>query len=460
VIGRDARKWSPGLGSMKKSPMQNAKQEVAESLMLQQPDTESNGQVAVMPPFSDKMNDWLSFVSLWMPQHIGTSAWHEHGPFAFWLLQATRPTKLVELGTHEGYSYLAFCQAVQRLGLDTTCYAVDTWQGDEHAGFYGEEVFTSLQRYHNEHYSGFSQLIRTTFDDAAAYFPNGSIDLLHIDGRHSYEDVKHDFTTWAPKLSDRAIVLFHDVNVRERNFGVWKFWEELRHLHPSFEFEHGYGLGVLAYGDNIPTAVKPLILATPKTRSYIRAVYARLGAAVTDRHALSLEQQEHAKLAQSLKTRDAELAAGREQMGALLQAARQESAQVRDAELAADRGHLQVIKMREASAIDQIKELQAADRDATLQIAALQEELERSRKSHVEEIRKLQGKLAEPMAVESTKMRIIQQQMRMITRLNQEIIALKHQAEPFQNLLQSTSWRITAPLRAAKIQWYRLTGSR
>jgi hypothetical protein len=488
---------------MKKSSMQNAKQDAAESLMLQQPDAESNGQVAVMPSFSDKLNDWLSFVSLWMPQHIVTSAWHEHGPFAFWLLQATRPTKLVELGTHEGYSYLAFCQAIQRLGLDTTCYAVDTWQGDEHAGFYGEEVFTSLQRYHNEHYSGFSQLIRTTFDDAAAYFPNGSIDLLHIDGRHSYEDVKHDFTTWAPKLSDRAIVLFHDVNVRERNFGVWKFWQELRHLHPSFEFEHGYGLGILAYGENIPVAVKPLLDAAPKTRSHIRSVYARLGAAVTDRYALSIARQERVKLTNTLKARDAEVATARDQINVLdsaLQAARQENARqtalhsvlearlqeelkvikTRDAELATARNQkialdtdLQAAHKENARQAASYGELEAAfqktlqavrARDAELQNARreearFEEELKAIRKSHEEEIRQLRRKLAEPILAESTKTHIIQQQMRVITRLNQEIIALNHQSERFQNLLQSTSWRITAPLRAAKIQWNRLMGS-
>jgi hypothetical protein len=517
---------------MKKSSLQSTNPAVSEAVMLQQRDVETNEQLAIMPSLSGELNHWLSFTSLWMPQHVVPSAWHEHGPFAFWLIQAARPAKLVELGTHQGYSYLAFCQAIQRLGLDTTCYAVDTWQGDEHAGFYGEEVFTALQRYHNEHYSAFSQLIRTTFDDAASYFPDGSIDLLHIDGRHSYEDVKHDFTTWASKLSDRAIVLFHDVNVRERNFGVWKFWQELRRRHPSFEFEHGHGLGVLAYGENIPAAVKPLVAATAKTGSHIRAVYARLGAAVTDRHALSLGRQERAGLTQILKARDAEVAAARDQIGALdaaLQAARQENAQqaalrtalemhvqedlmvikARDAELAAARGQintlngqlqaahqenqrqaashnaldatfqkqLQVTKARDtelaaaldqikardadlAAALDQIDELQAAGEEAASQAAALQEELKTMRKSRDEEIGKLQRKLAEPAAVESTKMRIIQQQMRMVARLNQEIIALKHQAEPFQNLLQSTSWRVTAPLRAAKIQWNRLKGFR
>ena len=84
----------------------------------------------------------LSTAALLIPDHLHEeSAWVEHIPFAFWLVEALVPACLVELGTHHGSSYLAFCQGVQQLGLSTRSYAVDTWQGDEQTGFYGEEVF-------------------------------------------------------------------------------------------------------------------------------------------------------------------------------------------------------------------------------------------------------------------------------------------------------------------------------
>jgi hypothetical protein len=198
---------------------------------------------------------------------------------------------VVELGVYHGFSYLVLCQAAADLDRPPRCFGVDNWLGDEHAGFYGDEVYHRLKDYHDARYCSFSQLVRADFDDALLNVPDGSIDLLHIDGRHFYEDVKQDFEAWCPKLSDRAVVLFHDTNVRERDFGVWKLWEQLSSQFPAMEFLHGYGLGVLGYGSSPPEPLLRLFAAAKdeEIARAIRSVYARLGAINKERVRFLLE---------------------------------------------------------------------------------------------------------------------------------------------------------------------------
>jgi O-antigen biosynthesis protein len=188
------------------------------------------------------------------------TAWSQHLPFAFWLAEALRPETFVELGVHTGVSYCAFCQAIAELALPAAAYGVDTWQGDPHAGDYDDAVFDRLHAHHDPLYGGFSQLMRTTFDAAHEHFAPRSVDLLHIDGLHTYDAVRHDFETWLPALSTRGVVLLHDITVRERDFGVWRLWQELREHYPSFAFPFGHGLGVLGVGDDLPEALRWLLL--------------------------------------------------------------------------------------------------------------------------------------------------------------------------------------------------------
>ena len=226
--------------------------------------------------------------ALMRPIHLAPSAWLEHLPFAFWLIHQLQPAALVELGTHHGCSYFAFCQAVDRLALNSRCYAVDTWTGDAHAGFYGEEVYRAVKTHNDERYSRFSRLVRSTFDEAAAHFPDKSIDLLHIDGLHTRDAVQHDLETWQPKLSDRAVLLLHDTNVRERGFGVASLLSQLRASYPVAEFTHGHGLGIVGIGAIQSAGLRALFEAfhhEAHRRDYAE-FFARLGRACDDAQAV------------------------------------------------------------------------------------------------------------------------------------------------------------------------------
>jgi len=219
------------------------------------------------------------------PTFITASAWAGHVPFAFWLIEVLRPQTFVELGTFNGLSFMAFCQSIEANRIPARAYAIDTWQGDEHAGRIDSDVYEGLKTYVADKYPGIATLIRAAFAQAVDTFEDGSIDLLHIDGFHSYEAVSSDFHTWKSKLTSNAVVLFHDTRVFEKGYEVHRFWQEVRQGYRSFEFEHGFGLGVLGVGSRFPPALEALFAADTEDAAFARAAFSRLGKSV----ALSVE---------------------------------------------------------------------------------------------------------------------------------------------------------------------------
>jgi hypothetical protein len=206
-----------------------------------------------------------------------SSVWVGHIPFAWALLEMARPDVLVELGSFRGDSYCAFCQGVAELKLPTRCFAVDTWAGDAQTGSYSEKVLEELRAHHDPRYSGFSTLLRCTFDEARSHFENGSIDVLHIDGLHTYEAVRHDYETWLAKMSPAGVILFHDTATMRSDFGVHRLWAEVAAKFPHFEFQHDSGLGVLGVGNEVPAPVLAFLRLQGRERDLARRYFEVLG---------------------------------------------------------------------------------------------------------------------------------------------------------------------------------------
>jgi methyltransferase family protein len=212
------------------------------------------------------------------PLRYGLGAWTENLFFAYDLVAQLSPKWLVELGTDRGESYFAFCQSVAENQTETRCFAVDHWRGDAHAGSYDEATFLDVERHNREHYAAFSTLVRASFDAAVGQFAAETIDLLHVDGHHSEEAVRHDLELWLPKLRPGGILLMHDVAMRGRGFGVWKVWEELVAQGRSFTFDTPPGLGIWEKprAGSQPPLLEMLFSSPNELRSYYREQNARL----------------------------------------------------------------------------------------------------------------------------------------------------------------------------------------
>ena len=176
------------------------------------------------------------------------ASWLGHRRFGYDLVRNLRPRRLAELGVCLGTSFFAFCQAVKDGSLDTELVAVDTWEGDEHTGFYGPGYLEQFERVRRASFPGLAvRAIKRPFDEARAEVEDASVDLLHLDGFHTYDAARRDYETWSGTVREGGVMLFHDIAVRDpgRGFGVFQLWEELKARFPTAEFAHSSGLGVL-----------------------------------------------------------------------------------------------------------------------------------------------------------------------------------------------------------------------
>jgi predicted O-methyltransferase YrrM len=114
--------------------------------------------------------------------------------------------KALEIGSHLGASSCYLGAALKQ--LNGTLFCVDTWN-NETMPEGSKDTFSEF----SSNTLGLGDVIvpirkrssELTRDDVGA-----DLDLVFIDGDHSYESVKSDFETVVPWLTEKAMVAFHD----------------------------------------------------------------------------------------------------------------------------------------------------------------------------------------------------------------------------------------------------------
>lgn len=171
------------------------------------------------------------------------------------LIAELKPRITLEIGTSRGGSLFILCRLTTR---DGTIISVDM----PGAG-YGE-AYTSAHARLFELFPSKGQSLTLVKADSHSLetlkrvenLLNGKrVELLFIDGDHSYEGVKMDFEMYSPLVADGGMIAFHDIAVHTKfaNCEVNRFWDEVklgfRHLEIIADPRQGWaGIGVLWKG--------------------------------------------------------------------------------------------------------------------------------------------------------------------------------------------------------------------
>jgi predicted O-methyltransferase YrrM len=113
----------------------------------------------------------------------------------------------LEIGSYLGASACFLAAGLSKVGDGTKLFCVDTWNNDamtEGGRDTYQEFLSNTEAYMKNiiPLKGFSDKVAETFDTP--------INLLFIDGDHSYEGCRKDILAWLPHLKKNGIIVMHD----------------------------------------------------------------------------------------------------------------------------------------------------------------------------------------------------------------------------------------------------------
>ncbi|MFO1451970.1 MAG: class I SAM-dependent methyltransferase [Opitutaceae bacterium] len=187
-----------------------------------------------------------------MPSGLGDAVWTLHG-----LVRTLKPSVCVEIGSAHGLSTCVIALALKQ-NLHGRLWAVDphlpnAWSDDQ-AGDTWSDLARNLRR---ARVSSYVEVVRLKSAEAGPHLPS-AIDFAFIDGDHSYEGVRTDWSLLAPRMTPGGILALHDTlwdrkagdpeyrKWRRPDMGVPRFMEELRNAgYPIITLEQNWGLSLV-----------------------------------------------------------------------------------------------------------------------------------------------------------------------------------------------------------------------
>lgn len=157
----------------------------------------------------------------------------------------------------------ALCQVAAEGGL---LVSIDLPGGD-FGGGYSEDAIPRMRRFARKgqslHFLRYDSHDASTKEKLLRILSGRPIDILFIDGDHTYEGVKADFQMYAELVGEGGLVAFHDVlpHPQVPACSVDRFWNEIksRYVHHEYlepENDRGFGqwggIGVLEVTEDSP----------------------------------------------------------------------------------------------------------------------------------------------------------------------------------------------------------------
>ena len=145
-------------------------------------------------------------------------------------LKQRKLSTIAEIGTARGGTFYAFCKLAEP---DATIVSIDM-MGGVGGGGYSPQDQKKFRGYgktgQSLHFLREDSHLDETKQKLAGILGRKKLDVLFIDGDHTYEGVKKDFEMYSPMVKTGGVIVFHDIVFHPYvpECQVDKFWNEIK----------------------------------------------------------------------------------------------------------------------------------------------------------------------------------------------------------------------------------------
>lgn len=174
--------------------------------------------------------------------------------FTEWLVNQNI-NNFIEIGCKLGGTFQILCELSKgkKISIDLPGGVHGGWMTYNHpylGDIYKIRNTYFINKYENVHMVTGDSHKTETLNDVKSILNNEKVDLLFIDGDHTYEGVKQDYLLYKELVNIGGYIVFHDINDtqhhRDRNVFVGKLWNTLEGDKIEFNInKHWAGIGVI-----------------------------------------------------------------------------------------------------------------------------------------------------------------------------------------------------------------------
>lgn len=144
------------------------------------------------------------------------------------ILRRRKLLTILEIGSGRGGTLYVWMQVAEKNATVITL--------DKKIVIQTKKIIKEKHRNQNIHLVEKDSHLKNTKLFIQSIIKNKKIDLLFIDGDHTYKGVKNDWDLYSPLVKKGGLIVFHDINKHDKkSCKVEKFWQQIKQHHSHLE---------------------------------------------------------------------------------------------------------------------------------------------------------------------------------------------------------------------------------